>query len=132
MNNKDALPADIHFVTEEVRLGLPFLPVQVFIFPAMFMGFDNTSLGRFRAVAFREGCSYLLLGVTMVLKYQFGMKGPNYVVGMAHGVLFILYVALLLQVTLKYKWPFLKMVLGFLASLVPFGTFYADRKLFSK
>ena len=64
----------------------------------------SSSLGRFRLVAFVEGCSYLLLGVTMVLKYQCGMPKPNYVVGMAHGVLFIIYVSLLAQVGFQYKW----------------------------
>ncbi len=58
------------------------------------------------------------------------MPGPNYVVGMAHGVLFILYVLLLLQVTLQYKWSFYKASLAFLVSLVPFGTFWAEKKLF--
>ncbi len=90
----------------------------------------STSLGRFRLVAFIEGCSYLLLGVTMVLKYQYGMPKPNYVVGMAHGFLFILYCGLLLHVGIKYKWSLWKMVLAFVAALVPFGTFYADVKLF--
>ena len=55
----------------------------------------KTSLGRLRIVAFIEGCSYLLLGITMVLKYRFSMPRPNYMVGMAHGVL---YVVLVLQV----------------------------------
>ena len=52
----------------------------------------KTPLGRLRIVAFVEGCSYLLLGITMVLKYRFSMPRPNYVVGMAHGVLFVLLV----------------------------------------
>lgn len=60
------------------------------------------------------------------------MPGPNYVVGMAHGLLFILYVLLLVQVTLLHKWSFWKMVLAFVASLVPFGTFYAEEKIFRK
>ena len=60
------------------------------------------------------------------------MPKPNYVVGMAHGLLFILYVLLLLQVAFVYKWGFLKTSLAFLASLIPFGTFYADKKMFSK
>ena len=60
------------------------------------------------------------------------MPKPNYIVGMAHGVLFILYVLLLLQVAFVYKWSFLKTSLAFLASLIPFGTFYADKKIFSK
>lgn len=60
------------------------------------------------------------------------MPQPNYVVGMAHGVLFILYVLLLLQVTFQHKWSMGKAALAFAASLVPFGTFYADKKMFSK
>ena len=90
----------------------------------------NTPLGRFRIVAFLEGCSFLLIGLTMILKYKYEMPGPNYVVGMIHGLLFILYVGLLLHVAYVYKWAFLKVVLSFIASLVPFGTFYADKKLF--
>jgi hypothetical protein len=30
----------------------------------------KTALGRLRIVAFIEGCSYLLLGFTMILKYK--------------------------------------------------------------
>jgi integral membrane protein len=90
----------------------------------------KTALGRLRIVAFLEGCSYLLLGITMILKYKFSMPQPNYVVGLAHGVLFVLYVILLLQVAFSHRWILLKLFFGFVASLVPFGTFYADKKLF--
>ncbi len=92
----------------------------------------SNPLSRFRLVAFLEGCSFLLLGLTMILKYRYEMPGPNYVVGMAHGVLFIFYVILLVNVAYVRKWSFTKTGLGFLASLVPFGTFYADKKLFIK
>lgn len=98
----------------------------------MSLTLPSTPLDRFRFIAFLEGCSFLLLGLTMILKYKYAMPGPNYVVGMAHGLLFIAYVFLLLHVTYVYKWPVLKVSLSFLASLVPFGTFYADRKLFRK
>ncbi|MEJ7780643.1 MAG: DUF3817 domain-containing protein [Daejeonella sp.] len=87
-------------------------------------------LSRFRLIAFLEGCSFLLIGFTMVLKYKYGIPGPNYVVGMVHGLLFILYTVLLFNVAYVYKWPMLKVALSFLASLIPFGTFYADKKLF--
>jgi integral membrane protein len=90
----------------------------------------KTALGRLRIVAFLEGCSFLLLGVTMILKYKFSMPQPNYVVGLAHGILFVLYVGLVLQVSFIHKWNLLKMFWAFLASLVPFGTFYADKVLF--
>jgi len=92
----------------------------------------NTPLERFRFIAFVEGCSFLLIGITMILKYRYDMPGPNYVVGMVHGLLFILYIVLLIQVTYLYKWSFWKLTLSFIASLIPFGTFYADKKLFSK
>jgi integral membrane protein len=90
----------------------------------------KTVLGRLRIIAFLEGCSYLLLGITMILKYKFSMPQPNYIVGLAHGVLFVLYVILLLQVAFLHRWNLLKLLFGFIASLVPFGTFYADKKLF--
>ena len=90
----------------------------------------KTPLGRFRIIAFLEGLSYLLLGITMILKYQFEMPEPNKVVGMAHGVLFVAYVFLLIPVALNYKWSFGRVAAAFLVSLVPFGTFYAEKKIY--
>lgn len=90
----------------------------------------KTALGRLRIVAFMEGCSYLLLGLTMILKYKFAMPQPNYIVGLAHGILFVLYIVLLLQVSFLHRWNIFKMFFAFLASLIPFGTFYADKVLF--
>jgi integral membrane protein len=90
----------------------------------------KTALGRLRIVAFIEGCSYLLLGFTMILKYKFSMSQPNYIVGLAHGILFMLYIVLLLQVSFLHRWSIIKMLMAFLASLIPFGTFYADKVLF--
>jgi integral membrane protein len=90
----------------------------------------KTPLGRLRIIAFLEGCSFLLLGFTMVLKYKFSMPLPNYIVGMAHGVLFMMYILLVLQVAFLLKWNFIKIFLALLASFIPFGTFYADKKLF--
>ena len=90
----------------------------------------KNSLSRFRLVAFLEGCSFLLFAITMPLKYLMGMPKPNYIIGMAHGLLFIVYVILLLQVSTENKWPLKKIFLAFIASLVPFGTFYANKKLY--
>ena len=92
----------------------------------------KTALGRLRVVAFIEGCSYLLLGFTMILKYKFSMPQPNYIVGFAHGILFVLYIVLLIQVSFLHRWNIFKMFLAFLASPIPFGTFYADKVLFRK
>ncbi|MEI6523584.1 MAG: DUF3817 domain-containing protein [Bacteroidota bacterium] len=86
----------------------------------------------FRKIAILEGVSYLLLGFTMILKYQYQMPLPNYIVGMAHGGLFIAYVVFLGLIALKYKPKFIWLVLAFAASLVPFGTFIADKKMFKQ
>ena len=92
----------------------------------------KTAMGRLRIIAFMEGCSYLLLGFTMILKYKFSMPQPNYIVGLAHGILFVLYIVLLLQVSFLHRWSLVKMFMAFLASLIPLGTFYADKVLFRK
>ena len=96
----------------------------------MLINLLKTAIGRLRIIAFLEGCSFLLLGFTMILKYHYAMPLPNYFVGLAHGVLFILYVILLLQVSFIHRWNLLKIVIAFVASLIPFGTFYADKALF--
>jgi integral membrane protein len=66
----------------------------------------------------------------MLLKYKFYLPQPNYVVGLVHGVLFVIYIFLVLQVALLQRWSKLKVFWAFLASLIPFGTFYADKKIF--
>ena len=90
----------------------------------------NTSLGRFRLIAFVEGVSYLiLLFIAMPLKYVGGMETAVRWPGMAHGVLFVLFAFLLLQVWIEYRWSFKKAAAAFAWSLVPFGTFYFDKKI---
>ncbi|MEO5911884.1 MAG: DUF3817 domain-containing protein [Pelobium sp.] len=98
----------------------------------MSLKLKNNPLGRLRIIAFLEGCSFLLLGLTMILKYRFLMPQPNYVVGMAHGLLFITYILLVTQVAYLKKWNLVTIFWAFLASLLPCGTFYADYKIFSK
>ena len=90
----------------------------------------STPLSRFRAVALYEGISYLvLLLIAMPLKYIFDIPEMVKYVGWAHGVLFVAYVALLAQVFFTEKWSILKAIVAFILSLVPFGTFYLDKKL---
>jgi integral membrane protein len=97
----------------------------------MILSLLKTSLGRLRIIAFAEGMSFLiLLGIAMPLKYIAGIREAVSVVGMAHGVLFVMYVLLLIQVAIERDWSWKKSILAFLASLVPFGTFYADAKWF--
>lgn len=87
-------------------------------------------MGRFRFIAITEGVSYLLLlTIAMPLKYFAAQPLPVKYLGWAHGVLFVLYCFLLLQVWIKYKWSFGKALVAFIASLLPFGTFVLDKRL---
>lgn len=92
----------------------------------------SNSIGRLRILAIMEGVSYILFGITMPLKYMMGIPEPNYVVGMAHGVLFILYCLQVFQVGIQKKITFGQMILFWIASLIPFGTFYIDYKYLRK
>ncbi|POR20828.1 hypothetical protein BWK57_12310, partial [Flavobacterium columnare] len=49
-------------------------------------------------------------------------------VGMSHGVLFILYVLLAFFLQRQLKWNFKTTIIILLASLIPFGTFYIEKK----
>jgi len=83
----------------------------------------------FRFVAFLEGLSYiLLLGVAVPVKYL--ADDPQYVklLGMPHGLLFILYVVFAIWLRPEYEWNKCDFIWVILASIIPFGTFYADRK----
>jgi len=92
--------------------------------------FLTTALGRFRLIALLEGVSYLvLLFIAMPLKYMANIPEMVKYTGWVHGVLFVLYLVLLLQVWIQYRWSFIKALLAFVASLLPFGTFVLDRKL---
>ncbi|WP_306350129.1 DUF3817 domain-containing protein [Flavobacterium sp. '19STA2R22 D10 B1'] len=84
----------------------------------------------FKIIAFLEGVSLLLLFfVAMPLKYAFDM--PEYVrtVGMAHGILFIGYIILASMLKMELEWPMKKYLLICLASIIPFGTFYVEKKM---
>jgi integral membrane protein len=92
----------------------------------------KTTLGALRLLALLEGISYLLLALTMPLKYMYEMPMPNKIVGMAHGFLFIGYCAMVFVVNQEKKWSLVTNFWAYLASLIPFGTFVADAKIFKK
>jgi len=83
-----------------------------------------------RRIGFAEGISWGLLCITMLLKYAWAIYQPNKIVGMVHGFLFIAYVLGVIYFKIYENWDTKKTVLALLASIVPFGTFWADAKLF--
>jgi integral membrane protein len=95
------------------------------------MNFLFTSLGRLRLVSILEGLSLLaLLGIAMPLKYILHQPEAVRIVGLIHGALFVSYVLLLVQNAIELHWPLKKVGLGLVLSVVPFGAFYAERRLF--
>jgi integral membrane protein len=83
----------------------------------------------FRIIAILEGISYLLLfAFGMPLKYWAGIREPNIYIGYVHGILFIGYVALAVLLTWQRSWSLRQFGMLFLASLLPFGTFYIEEK----
>lgn len=86
----------------------------------------------FRKIGFWEGVSYLVLATNMVLKRIFEYPDLTYYIGMAHGLLFISFCALLAKLWMDEKFTFKESVWSFLASLLPFGTFVAESKIWSK
>jgi integral membrane protein len=83
----------------------------------------------FRIISFLEGLSFiLLLFIATPIKY-FG-ENDSYVklLGMPHGILFIVYVALAIFLKKGLKWRSKTFLFILSASLIPFGTFYMDKK----
>jgi len=83
----------------------------------------------FRVISFLEGISYLLLlFVAVPIKY-FG-ENETYVkmLGMPHGLLFIGYIILAIMLKYELEWKSKTFWMVLAASIIPFGTFYIDRK----
>ena len=77
-----------------------------------------------------EGISFLLLlGIAMPLKYLAGQ--PQYVrmVGSVHGLLFVVYVLLVMLAAQAAKWPRATVLMALVAAVIPFGPFWFDAKL---
>lgn len=84
-----------------------------------------------RTLGLIEGTSALMLFfIAMPLKYMAGLPIFVRVIGTAHGFLFIAYVALAVAAAGEYRWSIKKLGLALLASILPFGPFLLDRKLF--
>lgn len=91
----------------------------------------GSSIGRLRVIGYLEGISFLgLLGIAVPLKHVYGMPEATEVIGLIHGILFIFYTIILLEVRSDYRWDVRTTLLSFIAAFLPFGTFVADVKIF--
>lgn len=85
----------------------------------------------FKIIATLEGVSFLvLLLIAMPLRSLLNMPEIVRFAGMAHGVLFIAYILMAIVLHIKLRWPVMKFLTICLASIIPLGTFYIEKKYF--
>ena len=82
----------------------------------------------FRLIAVLEGSSYILLLIATLIKYLLNNEQYVKALGMPHGILFILYIALAVFIQKTMQWDNKSLIIIILASIIPFGTFYIDYK----
>lgn len=85
----------------------------------------------FKFIAIAEGISYLVLFFNMLVIKRLNLelyKTLLFPIGMAHGVLFISYVVLAFIIWKNQQWNIKEIIIVQVASLLPFGTFYVEKK----
>lgn len=93
--------------------------------------FLNSTIGRLRLLAIIEGISLLILVfISVPLKQIYGVSTLSSILGPVHGILFLLFVMNTISVGTEQKWKFKQTTWKvLLACIIPFGTFYIDRKI---
>ncbi len=88
----------------------------------------SSALTRFRVVAYVVGVVLILLVlVAMPLKYLADSPGMVAVIGPVHGFLYIVYLVVTFDLSMRQRWPLGRMVLLLLAGTIPFLSFVAER-----
>ena len=88
----------------------------------------KNSVETFKIISTLEAISFLvLLLIAMPLKYIWEMPEMVQIVGMAHGVLFLLYVAGAVYISQILNWKTKTLFIVVLCSIIPFGPFYVER-----
>lgn len=93
----------------------------------------TTNIGRLRIIGFLEGLSLLaLIFIAMPLKYILNDATMVKSLGPIHGALFLLFIVNTLSVGISEGWKFKETTWKvLLACVIPFGTFYIDKKILS-
>ena len=93
---------------------------------------ENSIIRKFGLINTTEGYSYLaLLFIAMPMKYLLGFAMAVKIVGMIHGILFIMFLVLGVMAWNNAKWSLNQTIIFFIASLIPFGTFFTKSKILS-
>lgn len=87
------------------------------------------AVNAFRWLGRLEGMSFLvLLLIAMPLKYIYGQPEAVRAVGMAHGVLFLVYVLAANYMAMQLNWSKKVWFLSYVASVLPLGTFFFEKR----
>lgn len=84
----------------------------------------------YRKIALIEGLSYLiLLFIAMPLKYIFNISEAVKYFGWIHGILFLVFMVILIVTAFKYKWSLKRVIVYLIGSVLPFIPFVLDKNL---
>jgi integral membrane protein len=97
----------------------------------MFSEFENKDTKeRLIVVGKIEGWSFLILiFIAMPLKYLFDIPIATKIIGMIHGGLFVWFLVMLYDFHMEYNKGLKLTIIGFISSLIPFGTFFFNKRL---
>lgn len=87
----------------------------------------KAALARYRIAAFIVGYALIVLCVTVVLKYGFGVDQAVVIWGPIHGVLYITYVLLAFDLAYKDRWSLVGTLGVLVAGVIPGISFVAER-----
>ncbi|MGJ0121639.1 DUF3817 domain-containing protein [Williamsia sp. MIQD14] len=85
----------------------------------------KNALLRYRVMAWVTGLWLLLLVVELILKYAFGVDSLDFV-PVVHGWVYVVYLAMAIDLAIKVRWPVGKTVLTLIAGTIPFLSFYFE------
>jgi integral membrane protein len=85
---------------------------------------------RYRILAYVTAVLLLpLIFIATPLDIWGGVKTPATILGILHGWLYMAYLVVAFEITVKLRLPVSRMLLILLAGTVPFGAFFAERSL---
>ena len=91
---------------------------------------DRKQILRMRNVCLVEGCTLVLLVfVAVPLKHLADFPGVTKAMGPIHGIAFLTYIWMLIQMVSAGGWSRGETIKLFIAAVVPFGAFFSARTL---
>ncbi|MGD6818858.1 DUF3817 domain-containing protein [Metabacillus sp. 84] len=90
----------------------------------------STPIKRLRVIGTIEGLSFIiLLAIAMPLKYMADIAMAVTIVGSLHGLFFVLFILAVANAAWSHRWGLIKIGGALIASIIPFGTFFLNKKL---